>query len=438
MLNDYITKALKEADFRKALQYFICTIIIASAFAVLLIARAGDSFDTYLSKIIPFLIAYGIFYAYVTLIKGSLTIVFVTSYISICAISLMSIIAPASVSKHISGMYIAMIIYAIIKLFMDKFCDKKWILWLMLVANALIYGVLMLQPPSEDLDYTRAWLVVGGFSFQLTELIKIIAVCYLAVLYTAEVKNKQRMFFLYLFLGINGLGSLGVLEFGSLLVLIMILAAGTFILEDKKKNLLIFWASIVALFLIGLLLMFLLNGRTGPPDESLIQHAINRLFGRFSSEDRYQINQALKAMSCGSAFGSFKTINIPEHSNDFAFASMVLCMGSFIAITFLCAFIAFIYIAFRRIPVNDEIKGFDKKVAVIAVLFIALQSALIIFINLDVLPITGVNCFFLSSGGASQIISYTMAIFVFSATGKNYNLMTKRKESISNEAVRKI
>lgn len=435
MTKKYIADVLKKADFLKALQYFSGTAIIAAAFAVLLLVRTEDGFNAYMGCLIPFLVAFAVYYVYAALIRANMIIVFVIGYISVCSLSLMSVIAPSSLSKHIFAMYAAMAIYAVIKPVVTKVKRKKLLLWFIIILNILTYAVLMLQPPSEELDYTRAWLVVGGMAFQLTELIKILAVCFVALLYNIKTNNKDKLLFLYVFLGVNVGGSILIAEFGSLLALLIVLLVGVFVFEDNKKLLVIFFATLFVLALLGITAILLLNGRTGTAEESIIQYVIDRLITRFTGGDGYQIGQAMKAISHGSAFGSFDMVEIPAHSNDFAFASLVQCMGAFIAVTFLIAFVALAYFTYRS--VSEDICGFDRKASVMAVLFITLQSAIIILVNLELFPITGINCFFLSSGGASQLVSYTLAVFAFCGSSEINGIILKRKESLSNEAVRK-
>ena len=84
-------------------------------------------------------------------------------------------------------------------------------------------------------------------TFQLTELIKILAVCFLALLYTANLSNKQRLVFLDVFLCINIGGSILIAEFGSLLALLIVLFSGVFVFENNKKVLLFFFLTLFLL-----------------------------------------------------------------------------------------------------------------------------------------------------------------------------------------------
>ncbi len=223
MTKKYIADVLRKADFCKTLQYFAGTVAIASAFAVLLLVRTEEGFNAYMGCLIPFLVAFAVYYLYAALIRANMIMVFAVSYITVCSLTLMSVIAPSSLSKYIIA------IYAVIKLIVTKVRRKKLLLWLVIAMNVLIYAVLLIQPPSEELDYTRAWLVIGGMTFQLTELIKILAVCFLALLYTANLSNKQRLVFLDVFLCINIGGSILIAEFGSLLALLIVLFSGVFV-----------------------------------------------------------------------------------------------------------------------------------------------------------------------------------------------------------------
>lgn len=439
MTKKYIADVLRKADFCKALQYFAGTAVIAFAFAVLLLVRTEEGFNAYMGCLIPFLAAFAVYYVYAALIRANMIMVFVVSYITVCSLSLMSVIAPSSLSKHIFAMYAAIAIYAVIKVLVTKVRRKKLLLWLVIIMNALIYAVLMLQPPSEDLDYTRAWLVIGGMTFQLTELIKILAVCFLALLYTANLNNKQRLVFLDVFLCINIGGSVLIAEFGSLLALLIVLFAGVFVFENNKKIFLLFFLTLFGIALLGIAALLLLNSIFGTSEDNIIQYVINRLITRLTgSGDGYQIGQALKAISHGSAFGSFNMVEIPAHSNDFAFASLVQCLGACIAVTFLAAFVALAYLTYRCVSVDNKTGGFDGKASVVSVLFVTFQSAIIILVNLGLFPITGINCFFLSSGGASQIVSYTLAVFAFCGSGRISEYISERKEDFLNEAVRKV
>ena len=438
MTKKYIAHVLRKADFCKALQYFAGTVAIASAFAVLLLVRTEEGFNAYMGCLIPFLVAFAVYYLYAALIRANMIMVFAVSYITVCSLTLMSVIAPSSLSKYIFAMYAAIAIYAVIKLIVTKVRRKKLLLWLVIAMNVLIYAVLLIQPPSEELDYTRAWLVIGGMTFQLTELIKILAVCFLALLYTANLSNKQRLVFLDVFLCINIGGSFLIAEFGSLLALLIVLFSGVFVFENNKKVLLFFFLTLFLIALAGIVVLLLLNSNSGTTGESVIQYVVNRLITRFTGGDGYQIGQAMKAISHGSAFGNFDMVDIPAHSNDFAFASLVQCLGACIAVSFLIAFVALAYLTYRCVPVDNTTGDFDGKASVVSVLFITFQSAIIILVNLGLFPITGINCFFLSSGGASQLVSFTLAVFAFCGSGRISEYISERKEDFSNEAVRKV
>lgn len=438
MTKKYIADVLRKADFCKALQYFAGTVTIASAFAVLLLVRTEEGFNAYMGCLIPFLAAFAVYYLYAALIRANMIMVFAVSYITVCSLTLMSVIAPSSLSKYIFAMYATIAIYAVIKMIVTKVRRKRLLLWLVIAMNVLIYAVLLIQLPSEELDYTRAWLVIGGMTFQLTELIKILAVCFLALLYTANLSNKQRLVFLDVFLCINIGGSILIAEFGSLLALLIVLFSGVFVFENNKKALLFFFLTLFIIALAGIVVLLLLNSNSGTTGESVIQYVVNRLITRFTGGDGYQIGQAMKAISHGSAFGNFDMVDIPAHSNDFAFASLVQCLGACIAVSFLIAFVALAYLTYRCVSVDNTTGDFDGKASVVSVLFITFQSAIIILVNLGLFPITGINCFFLSSGGASQLVSFTLAVFAFCGSGRISEYISERKEDFSNEAVRKV
>ena len=92
MTKKYIADVLRKADFCKALQYFAGTVAIASAFAVLLLVRTEEGFNAYMGCLIPFLVAFAVYYLYAALIRANMIMVFAVSYITVCSLTLMSVI----------------------------------------------------------------------------------------------------------------------------------------------------------------------------------------------------------------------------------------------------------------------------------------------------------------------------------------------------------
>lgn len=125
---------------------------------------------------------------------------------------------------------------------------------LVLLHLALVAIYLLLAVAGKTINGTRAWIVIGGFSFQMTELTKVLSCAIFAMEFTREQvyirpgkgekqkadpqsrKNDRRLWDALMTLGINGVFLLVFNELGTLCVLgVVFFVMGMIYLSSVKK-----------------------------------------------------------------------------------------------------------------------------------------------------------------------------------------------------------
>lgn len=129
---------------------------------------------------------------------------------------------------------------------------------LLLLHLALVFVYLLLAVFGKTINGTRAWIVVGGFSFQMTELTKVLTCAIFALQFTNEnvyvrdrsrrrrasgrqadihqLRNNRRLWDALITLGINGVMLLAFNELGTLCVLgVVFFVMGMIYLGSVKR-----------------------------------------------------------------------------------------------------------------------------------------------------------------------------------------------------------
>ncbi len=125
----------------------------------------------------------------------------------------------------------------------------------------------------------------------------------------------------------------------------------------------------------------------------------------------YQIVQSLMAFSAGGIFGSGVGLGssayIPLAHSDFVFAALAEEWGLLGVISVLCCFAV---LAYRGLVIGLSHNGraFHQLLAVALTMMLVLQAIMIMAGVLKLLPLTGVTLPFISYGGSSMLVCFTM------------------------------
>jgi len=249
----------------------------------------------------------------------------------------------------------------------------------------------------------QSWLVLGGWSIQPSEFLKITLVFYLAV----WLQKREQLI---------GTFKEGFLPFVILLILSTFLVAiqpdlGSFLVLSAIASVMFFIAggNILHLFAGGALAAVV-----GLPVILSKEYVQNRFKAFLSPDDPaisetigFQIKQALIAIGSGGLFGVGygKSIQkfgyLPEVQADMIFAAMAEELGFFRMLIILTMYGLLIFRGYKIAREAPDRFGF--LVASGITTWIAFQSIINMAINLSLFPLTGLTLPFISYGGSSLV-----------------------------------
>jgi cell division protein FtsW len=268
-----------------------------------------------------------------------------------------------------------------------------------LIVSFLLLLLVFIPGLAREVNGSRSWINVLGFSLQPAELVKLTFIVYLAALFEKPTETAKRFVSFLVLYGILAILMLLQPDLGTLFILTGASFAMYYVGGGKFRHIL----TVCAAGLLGLIILVNLPGQ---------QYKLDR-FRCFMNQDRdqqsscYQINQSLIAIGSGGIFGRGlgesrqKFLYLPEVQNDFIFsviAEETGLLGS-IAVVLLFAFLGQrAWHVARRAP--DE---FGKNLAVGIIVWIVGQAILNIGGITNFLPMTGVPLPLISYGGTAIV-----------------------------------
>lgn len=293
-------------------------------------------------------------------------------------------------------------IYLKIK-FWDKLIYIYPLLSLILFTITLVFGA--------KVKGATNWIVIGQFSFQPSEIIKILFVFFMAAYYRYPEKlaiNEFKFFkrnitleskYVFMFLTYLHMGFLVIQkELGTVLLLFFIYVTLLYVFDHKLKFLLANVGIATVGGLIGWALLHHVQVR--------VEAWLNP-WGDISGKG-YQITQSLFGIGAGGFFGTGLGLGhpefIPEVSTDFIFSAICEEMGIFGGIAVVLLYFILVY---RGIKITLNVKDiFHKVVALGITVMLGFQSFIIIGGVTGLIPLTGITLPFISYGGSSLTSSF--------------------------------
>ena len=288
---------------------------------------------------------------------------------------------------------------------------------LALLAVNILFG--------RELNGAKNWLMIGSFSFQPSELVK---VCYVYV-GAATLDRLYRRGNLFSFIAFSALcvGALALIgDFGTALIFFV-----TFLVISFMRS-----GSIATVFL-----AVAGAGMAGVMAVSVKPYIAQR-FASWGHvwEDMYntgyQQTRAMSAAASGGLFGKGAGAgwlkDIFAANTDMVFAMVCEELGLIIA---LCMVLAVLILAFFAVRSARQGRSSYYAIAACASMSMLLvQLSLNVFGSLDLLPFTGVTFPFVSRGGSSLIACWMMMAFIKGAdTRKDASFAVRPGERMPNE-----
>lgn len=278
---------------------------------------------------------------------------------------------------------------------------KGWQNWTKLYAIASIGLFVLTLLLGTRTKGSINWISIGKFSFQPTEIIKLLMIFLIASYYTNYKKYKEKKYGSYYLMGIIYvfIGFLFIQrDLGTVLIFYSIFLSLQFIYEEDRKLILY---NVLFLLVSGLAGFFIFDHV-----RIRFQTWINPWI--YIDNKGYQITQSLFAIASGGFFGTGIGLGypefIPEVHTDFIFSAICEEMGIFVGIGIIMLFLILVYRGFK-IAIKQEDKFFRIVALGISILF-GIQSFIIFGGVLKMIPLTGITIPFVSYGGSSMLSSF--------------------------------
>ncbi len=316
------------------------------------------------------------------------------------------------------GFFTAYVVYYHI-----RFWNKLWFLYLAMGIGLFLATLLF----GETVNGSRNWINLGSFSFQPSEITKILFIFFLSCYYS---KAWEKPFCrltpkwvtclgTYLFIGFLVLQR----DWGSILVFFFIYIFMIYVYEKRFGFLAMNVGAAALVALLGH--QFLYH----------IQVRVSTWLDPWSdiSNKGYQITQSLFAIASGGYFGrgigNGSPTYIPEVHSDFIFAAVCEEMGVFGGAAIILLFFLIAYRCFKiSITARDP---FDKAVCLGLTLMFSVQTFIIVGGVIKMIPLTGITLPFVSYGGTSIVVNFISLgiIQAISAKEERGNIGGDRHES---------
>lgn len=463
----------RELRKRSVLQWIAMDMVIMIAVSALLAIFSSSSMgglDLYMTTYLPMLGVVLVLFAFTEAVHGNRVVAMICASLILTGVALQSLLNLSDEVPSASEL----VIFAVVSMFLAIFgCfflrlmaavdHRKSRLFLNIVL-LLLY--LLLVAAGKEIYGTKAWLVVGGFSFQLTELTKLVSLMIFGLTFTDSTMSYEKQLLHGLItLAINALFLVLVNELGTLCVLGLTFFVLGFMYQPDLKLLALTAASLVLLAAAGLFLCYQCEHIVNPPQEtvavqdadettppaqtdptvpseegretakeesgnSLVRKFLDlgaRIWRKFKlrldlmiapeSVDKldggYQNDKAKDALYLSGWLGSVYNVPIPVVESDYIYTFLILKMGVVYGILVLVMMLVLLASGLcksmtNRIPSIGAV-GAAFTLGIVIQSLIAAASAIGAFITIG-LPFT-----FLSDGGTAAVTNYMMAVFIIYA-----------------------
>ncbi len=374
-------------------------------------------------------------------------ILVIVSVASLAGLGLLMVLSASSISAYESSgdtysIFLRHIIFTflgLIGLFLGTRRNTK--IWEFLGKNSIWFGLILLLLPLSPLGKTingnRAWIGFGSFSFQPSELVKLLLIFWCAqqiVKYHDRINQGKKA------------NILGMVAFAPLLYLGLVMAgsdlgtAGIYV----GITLVMIYLSGASLSIIGLLISAI--GAFGTIFTFLAPYRVKRFAAVLNpfapSVYQYagwQPAHSIMGLASGGLFGlgigagKQKWANLSEAHTDFIFSVIGEEMGLIGTLLVIILFATLIYAIFRIATKTSE--RYHKYLVAGVGAWIGIQALINICTATGLFPVVGVTLPFISYGGSSLFTDYLGIALVIHIALKNptiklnFKLKFSRKES---------
>ena len=447
---------------------FLSVILIGLVVSLLCSLKEGGM-DLYLTVMLPFIIICLFQFAVTSLYDSSVRYAVLTVILVFLGASLqIMLMLPA---EDASGAFrlavyagigtVAGLIGVPLFNYIFNYMNKRLAALLTLGAAVFLYLLLLVAAP--NVSGTRAWLIVGPVSFQLTEVTKVLAVITFACIFTdREITPLRRLVYAVVTLAVHAGALVLVNELGTLVVISIVFVTLGFAFLPSAKGLL-------AVVLAGMLCVAGLVGfsykcyqilyETPSQAESDRQEAYgdtdgvvpeeengtreqthgaiyNKVVGKAANVfykirtrfmlvldpgsldeygEGYQAKMARQAMLVTGWLGTSEAYeqNVPVIESDYIFLYVLMKIGVIGAFIVLAMLIAMMMETTIRVASGGMVT--ETAAAIGFICCIVVQSIITAASSAGLIPTVGLTFAFLSDGGSATVMNYIMTYFIIYA-----------------------
>jgi cell division protein FtsW len=271
---------------------------------------------------------------------------------------------------------------------------------LLLIVSIIVLLLPLFGPLQGEFGTAKSWIVVGGHSFQTSEVAKLFFILYLAGTLSkkgAVIKSfKTGTLPFIIILGIICALIVMQPDIGTLSIIVLTSLGLFFVAGAKISHIFaIIMAGLAGFFALIKMAPYRLDRITAWLDPNVDPQGIG-----------YQVKQSLIAIGSGSWFGvglgsSRQKSYLPHPANDSIFAVIAEEIGFIFTIGFIILFFILMYRGFMIAKNSDN--NFAKLIALGITIWISVQFFINVAGIIKLLPLTGVPLPFVSLGGSNLV-----------------------------------
>lgn len=343
-------------------------------------------------------------------------------FLSTLSLAVVGSSATQSMLKQFISAALGIAIMIIMCMILRKLERAKALRWVMLIGAALL---LLANLAFGTFSYgAKNWIAIGGFSFQPSELVKIVFI-WLGAATLDELFEKKNLWIFMLF-SAYCFGCLGLMgDFGTAIIFFVTFLIISFLRSgDFSKLILMVGVAAAGGFMILRFKPYIANrfASWGHVWDAAIVDAAG-----------FQQSRTMSAAASGGLVGVGAgegwLQDVPAANTDMVFGMLIEEWGLIIAVLAVLSIVTLSLFAYKSIFAGRS--TYYTIAACGAMSMFIFQTVLNVFGCVDLLPFTGVTFPFVSNGGTSMMVSWGLLAFLKAAD-------TREKASIAVKAGEKI
>ena len=394
--------------------------------------RSSEAFDSYLSVLIPSFVLMTTFAMIGFCLDGN------KAYIMLCLLLMavgnsMQILVGKKTATGFITIEIAAFLFAIVGTLTCLFFQthiKMEVQYAVYCAMVMMIYIILFVV-GKEFNGTKAWIMIGPVSVQLTEVAKLVVLlCFGTVFSSKRKTNFQKLVLSGAIMILNTLGLILVHELGTAIVIYLVFMVLVLLFFENIKYFACIAGSSIACGLTGGMFLKIMDNMYKSGSQFILarygEYLYSKLTGRiflFRSFENdpygkgYQMMMARKALNLCEWFHSpFDNVNIPVQEADYVFVALLLKFGLVMGILVLIILLSMNVLGLK-------IGVFTRKSNVLGItvagfaLSLLLSSFLTIFGSTNYFLLFGLPIVFLSAGGCSQLVSFIMVFYTIIMSG---------------------